>query len=1083
MTAFLKHTFSLIGVLTACCTAVAAVRPQPTYTPVEIFNFGQYTTDDGLESNSITPIFKSEDGLMWIGTDDGINTFDGYKFEKLSQSSNLNNSIGRFVSEITQSGKNKMIITTADRGIFEYNTASRKLSAYHLSDSIKNLCDITKAYGVCQVKGSRFFILDNYIIEEDLKTHEQTAIEIPQHALQYGFQLNSVKMYQLLDDEHIVFTMSKSSLLIFNYKYKIIKAVRLPLGFLINSICALEKDRFYMGTSKGVFIYFVNEKRISQSQLLRGHDIHSIIRSNDGCFFIAYDNTKVAKFDLEKLTIDDYKTKYDVLNEQTTVNFMTEDQNNILWLATNNVGLIKIDTKKAKINTSEFVTDNPFIYNTLDIHALNKRNIWTACGIRGIMHIDGETNKTYSIPFPNIYVSAVHARPDGDIFVGTTRGMKLYNTNTQKVTDFVFPVENEPNKRIVVYDICEDCLGNIWVSTLQGLFKYNGIKLERVEVPSGHKALRAIYEDAEGRIWITSESEVMVKEPNSDEFVQIAECEQLQNTFVQYNCFCDNGNEIAIGTSTGLVLYNKERKTVQLSEFNNELSNTAIFSIVRDNNGNLWLFTNKGIGCIDTNYKKVYIFNHFDGLKLMGNECRRFAFTDDIVYFSNTTQISSIDTKTIRFNNLPPETFVDDIEYGQSDQNTKISMINDSCYQTKFLVKASLSIKLASSDFSIPSRNEFLYKVNDEEWHILRNSNEIVLSGLMPGTYEIQFRSTNSDKIWSSNVKKIYVRIAPPMWLSMPAIVFYCIMILSVVWMLLNLRYHSLRKHMKQMEKEARAKKIVESQRNRLAKIHRDQTDSINYAKRIQELIMAKETSVQKYFNKLFVFYKPKNIVSGDFYSFYHFDDKTFIIVSDCTGHGVPGAFLSILGIDHLFNIIMHQRIDDAGTILTMLHKELHETVFKDDKQTGDFNDGMDITICVIHHKERKICFAGAMNDLYRIRDNEITTYRGDRHPIGTNAFVGALRTDAGDDETYKSQIIECQPGDIFYMFTDGYLDQFGGPELKKFKHRRFKYLLMNIHKMPANDQRILLNQKYEEWRGDNEQTDDISVIGFEPWA
>ena len=196
------------------------------------------------------------------------------------------------------------------------------------------------------------------------------------------------------------------------------------------------------------------------------------------------------------------------------------------------------------------------------------------------------------------------------------------------------------------------------------------------------------------------------------------------------------------------------------------------------------------------------------------------------------------------------------------------------------------------------------------------------------------------------------------------------------------------------------------------------------------------------------------------------------MISADCTGHGVPGAFISILGIDHITNIIMRQKVDDAGAILTALQQELSKI------GSVDINDGMDMTICVILHNERKINFAGAMNDLYLIRNNEVFVYHGDRMSIGGNVFARPA-----ESQVFNSVMIDAQPGDMLYLFSDGYCDQFGGPEHKKFKVRRFKNLLLNVHKLPANDQKLLLNQKLVEWMGNIEQTDDISIIGFEPWV
>lgn len=1047
---------------------------------IDIYNYEYYTTDDGLSSNNVTALHIDNNGMLWIGTDDGINSFDGYKFNNhTSDIFIMSKSCGKNICDIKGDENNNILIATSDKGLSQYQINGRKFLINDFADSlnIRNV-NFNNVYGICLLNNKQYFKFEDFVLEHDCQSNHRYLIKMPENDYAEGLSMHKSKMISLPDYSNIVIGIHKSSLVILDTEKRIVKEVKFPKTMSIFDMCVIDSESVYLATSNGLLVFNVKTKKLSYS-ILKGHIVQSIAKSKSNDYWVAYDNTEILKWIPSKNKIRQIRLSRQLLNSQSFVNSLLEDENGMLWVASSNAGLLKFDTKPPKIISYDVKADLLPNYKTLDIHALSKNDIWAVCGTEGVQHINITTGVATTLRLPQYNYRSVLVRKNGEILLGTTQGLLLYNQETKRYEEI--PLVDNQYKNITVNELCEDCLGNIWIATQCGLYKYNGAVLKKIDLSVKDDNILSAFEDKEGNIWVATESGVKMKKANQDDFADIKGNSETSNIMFVPQCFDDNGREILIGTTGGLIIYNKSNENINQASFNDIFGNTKIYSVVSDSTGIIWLSTNKGIGYVDTNLNITHIFNRLDGLNHIGSGCRKFTVAqDNTIYFGNVTHINSIQPNKIQFNTTPPQTFINEIRYGQSENANIIKMTNDSCYETKFLVKASLIIKVASSDFSIPSRNQFMYQINDEDWQQLaEGSNVIVLSGLMPDTYEIKIRSSNSDKTWTDSPCVVYVKINTPMWGSKPAIVFYIIMVLTIVWMLLNLRFRNLRKRMKQIENEARAKKVVEAQRNRLAKIHKDQTDSINYAKRIQDLIMSKDVLVKNNFNKLFVLYKPKDIVSGDFYSFYNRDKKTFIISADCTGHGVPGAFLSILGIDHLFNIIMRQKIDDAGTILTKLHNELHETVFKENSSSSEFNDGMDMTICVVHHDEKKITFAGAMNDVYCIRNNEIMTIHGNRHSIGTSLSI----KDENQSVLYDSQVIECQPGDIFYMFSDGYIDQFGGPEQKKFKHRRFKHLLMNIHKLPARDQRIILNQKHDEWKGVNEQTDDISVIGFEPWA
>jgi serine phosphatase RsbU (regulator of sigma subunit) len=261
----------------------------------------------------------------------------------------------------------------------------------------------------------------------------------------------------------------------------------------------------------------------------------------------------------------------------------------------------------------------------------------------------------------------------------------------------------------------------------------------------------------------------------------------------------------------------------------------------------------------------------------------------------------------------------------------------------------------------------------------------------------------------------------------------------------------------------ANANKLIESK-------NKDITDSIKYAKHIQEAILPERNYMKQYLQDFFIFYKPKDIVSGDFYWFLEKNGLLFIAAVDCTGHGVPGAFVSIVGGNILNHVVRQNNYTDAADILnsvnTMFNMSIRQT-FED----SVVKDGMDLVLCVIDKEKMNVNFAGAYNPLYIVRDNEINIYKGNKFPIGI--FIG------DEVKKFSSQNIPIQKNDVLYLFSDGYIDQFGGNENKKLMHKRFRDLIQENSQLPMKLQHYNFELFFENWKGNREQVDDILLIGL----
>lgn len=258
---------------------------------------------------------------------------------------------------------------------------------------------------------------------------------------------------------------------------------------------------------------------------------------------------------------------------------------------------------------------------------------------------------------------------------------------------------------------------------------------------------------------------------------------------------------------------------------------------------------------------------------------------------------------------------------------------------------------------------------------------------------------------------------------------------------------------------------------DRLRDKNEEMTDSINYARLIQKALLAKLDECRKLFPSSFVLWKPRDIVSGDFYWQYHDGRYAYIAAVDCTGHGVPGAFMSMIGHQMLNQVVIDQEMTNPERILTELDKHVDEALKHGNGQS--VRDGMDMILCRIDREEQQICFAGAYRPLFLVRNAELIEYPGDRFPIG-NSILGTARV------AFNQKCIGYRPGDTIYLTSDGYYSQFGGKNGKKMMKSKFKKLLAGIGALPIDEQYRRLLSHLEEWQGNEPQVDDILVIGIQ---
>jgi len=308
------------------------------------------------------------------------------------------------------------------------------------------------------------------------------------------------------------------------------------------------------------------------------------------------------------------------------------------------------------------------------------------------------------------------------------------------------------------------------------------------------------------------------------------------------------------------------------------------------------------------------------------------------------------------------------------------------------------------------------------------------------------------------------------------SIIFIVILFFSII---LYRQFKAKKEANKKLEKQNVQIKIqkeeIEKQRDLAHQQKKDITDSIEYAKRIQTALLPPLSFIRRSLPEHFILFKPRDIVSGDFYWMMNKDDKIIIAAADCTGHGVPGAFMSMLGTAFLSEIVnkiienKHIYSLQANEILNQLRNYIIESLHQSGAE-NESKDGIDIALCIIDPDKKKLQFSGAHNPLYLIRNNELIVYKGDRMPVSIHQNANI---------SFTNHEIDINEDDIIYIFSDGFVDQIGGPKKRKFMSRNLQDLLLKIHQKPMDVQEQILNKTFEDWKGDYIQLDDILIIGI----
>jgi serine phosphatase RsbU (regulator of sigma subunit)/ligand-binding sensor domain-containing protein len=461
-------------------------------------------------------------------------------------------------------------------------------------------------------------------------------------------------------------------------------------------------------------------------------------------------------------------------------------------------------------------------------------------------------------------------------------------------------------------------------------------------------------------------------------------------------------------------------------------------------------------------------FGTTDGL-IMYDELHKKDFTS--LYNTLIRKVSLPDKDSTIFNGI----------YFESGISGEINVLINQPEKQKSILPYSentIRIEFVSPFFEHSDKISYSYCLEggNSRWSPWTKTNYLEYNNLSEGNYIFRVKSLNVYGVESSEANYSFT-ILPPWYRSTIAYLLYILSSAVIIWLIARLYSYKLKRENIRLEgivtertaEIVQQKNEIENKNVMLEFQKKEIEDSIRYARRIQSAVIPHEKDCSELLPASFVFFRPLNIVSGDFYWIGKANDKIIFTAADCTGHGVPGAFMSMLGVAFLNEIVNKDNISRPDLILNCLRdKVIH--ALQQQGISGEARDGMDIALVCIDIKAGMLQYSGAYNSLIMIRDGVIFETDGDKMPVGFYEKMNPFSLH--ETATYK--------GDLFYMASDGFEDQFGGPDGKKFKSKRFKQMLLEISRYPIKSQKELVEKHFEEWKGEYNQIDDIVVTGFQ---
>jgi ligand-binding sensor domain-containing protein/serine phosphatase RsbU (regulator of sigma subunit) len=1027
------------------------------------YKFRQYGVEDGICHPFVYTINQDAKGYIWLGTGEGLCRYNGFEFD------------GDFTADSLPESLVKK----------SYRDSEGKLWFGHNDGSIT------------MYDGTKFLVMDT---GDKITSTINDIAEDP--------------------DGRIVFATQNQGLIIIGEDYGV-EIIQEPFNRkLISSISFTPTGQLLIGAYDGIHLYgydFSADTITYRSKIPRvpNTQITDIVYDQGGLFWLASQDEGLHALKLDENDPTSSlvsKIGNDDLLKFTSILSITVDRDGYLWLSTRGEGVYKLRVRADDLAITEFVNfsdhnglgakyttevfqdlegnfwistygnglaglfDEAFTFHdyqdqtgtTLSAVLTDEEGFWMAgngklvryqTGLRSTMKEYGPGNG-----LPQDKITALYEDENGYLWIGTGNS-GLYRMNEEQgVISRYFISQNSLENIVNAIDGAD---GIIWMATNNGVFSINFTtgKMERFGIGPRipHNKINDVFVDSRGNAWIATRSNGIVSVNTEMEYAISAE----QMVVLEFNSIAEDeyGNLWAATANDGIFQFMAD--TLEHYSTYNGLKSAACYSIVDDRQGNIWVGHRLGLSKLDLEQRIVVTYGTESGIN---GDCQPNATavtSAGVVLFGTTDGLVQFDTKKEKRNQTPPVASIISVNIADKEYDfTKPIVLPYGIYKVR--------IEWIGLNYAAPEKVTYQYKLNGyDDWSDRTSDDNEQYPRIEDGNYTFMLMAYNSENVGTEVPIEFRLRIKLPIWKTWWFIIIAILMLISTFLVIIKYRERKAKQFQEILQKklDERTREVV-MQKDEIEIKNKDITDSINYAQRIQASILPPISKLQETFSGSFVFYQPRDIVSGDFYWYDFMDDDRFVVVcADSTGHGVPGAFMSMIGTTLIKDITARKEVDSPASLLEMLDQEIMEAL-NQNIEAERSNDGMDIIVSEINMKTKLLRVSSAMRPMIIYRSGEQTYVRGSRSSVG-----GQYEKEDKVFETFEYQLMK---GDKIYMFSDGYPDQFGGPLGKKFKMVRVKNMLRDIHEKPMEEQYNYIKNNFEIWKEENDQVDDVLFMGIE---
>ncbi|WP_291725513.1 two-component regulator propeller domain-containing protein [Bernardetia sp.] len=1090
-----------------CFSASATYAQSVRFTPI--------TTAEGLSQNTITALIQDRQGFLWIGTQDGLNRYDGYSFVDYKHLPNDSTSlVDNFITALCEDKQGNIWIGTEkgiskwirDENIFEQISFQETGAIPH-----KNITSIFKDKKDNVWVGS----------QQGISFYTENKAEWIHFAAnnQKLSMLKDLAVSTITQDEKGNIWVGSDSLGL--YKITLaqtneqVKYFDLQSGLLDTHITALAPDAtsnvLWVGTKEGLQALHLDQlsnqaeeksdklftsfkHKADSENSLSGNHITGLLVDDSGDLWVGTALQGLNKHLSSKAGFIRYqKDVYNPfsLSDNAGIKVLFQDKTGIFWFGTAQGGLNKYDPKKVKFRLYRSVNDirknGIQDSNITCFYKDEEGRTWVGTKKAGVFRYNPSIANGWFTQYSNYS----HGMPSDDItgivkdLYGTmwcsTRdrgvGRFSYKNGNLTIVKYKKHWEGLPSSRIS--RIFTDKKGEIWVLTFEGdLCKYNRalndfeVKVEGEPNLSDNEIMLSAKSTNKNTIWVGTPTgaylydvatEKIVLDKRQDLKVWVSSIEEVGDSSVWFS------------SSKGLIQFFPKNDSLSYFSRKDGLPTDMIYSVILGEDDNLWLSTNKGISRFDLKTERAKSYDESNGLQ--GQDFLAGSYYESEkgeIFFGGKDGYNAFFPSEIKEDPVAPQLVFTEIEiFSKSlpfvDFITKVENPLDSHILTADTLildyeKTGFSLEFAALHFSDPKKNTYAYKMEglDDEWTYVNSGRRFVNYPTLPyGNYVFRVKAANADEVWNEEGIALYINVSTPVWERLWFRVLGVFMIVGIVSTLFIARIRRSKNQQALLELQ------VKERTKELQEKNEKMTDSLRYAETIQKAILPTEAELKEHLPEVFTVYKPLDIVSGDFYWFKHLGDIVYVAVADCTGHGVPGAFMSMIGSSLLSDMVQQNRSLKPCETLELLNEKIRTSLSQQDNRNSD---GMDVCFCKINLNTHKVWFSGAKRPLYITKkDGLFKEIKGDRKSIG-----GRKRE---KEKEFTTTEIQLESGDMIYLTSDGYADQ-PNVEGKKIGSLKLQELLKNIASLPAQKQKQELTDLLHVHQGSMKQRDDIAIMG-----